>query len=477
MYREIFREEAYFIQERFALKIIKRWKSNKVIPSNLKEIYYTYINENRNKKDRLKTYKSSITDLMQEGILTENSMVILEKLREQIGISTADHNNVMRLIKLKNENLFDDSIEKSREKRYQEKSYKEVIENALNEHLELDQSYLKSLQKQFCISDEVHKQIMDSIINNNEKIHHDILNLLDNIHNLLELKHSIYNDGTREINFLKYSIKNEFITMSKDLFTLLFTIYNEDKKSLKILLNISKGKDVRNSFVMNKTNLSFMHESIADKMLSMYTDFLSKKSKVTLNNNKAIIDNLLSHKSIQIATAALLNTKNNIEIFLSQTILDRFCNTNDIDLLRLLYKLKYSTDKITTYERMMYLHNIAIFKNLKLNDLYLLGQTTNVVHFQANHYIIKQGEIGKVLYVLIKGAAIVEVDGKETARLGHREYFGEIALLGDIKRTASVKVTQATTALSINKKEFKLFLHNNPKVSTKVMKEIIKKLI
>jgi len=477
MYREIFREEAYFIQERFALKIIKRWKSNKVIPSNLKEIYYTYINENRNKKDRLKTYKSSITDLMQEGILTENSMVILEKLREQIGISTTDHNNVMQLIKLRNENLFDDSIEKSREKRYQEKSYKEVIENALNEHLEIDQSYLKSLQKQFCISDEIHKKIMDSIINNNEKIHQDILNLLENIHNLLELKNSIYNDGTREINFLKYSIKNEFIYTSKDLFTLLFTIYNEDKKSLKILLNISKGKDVRNSFVMNKTNLSFMHESIADKMLSMYTDFLSKKRKVTLNNNKEIINKLLSHRSIQIATAALLNTKNNTEIFLSQTILDRFCNTNDIDLLHLLYKLKYSTDNITTYERMMYLHSIAIFKNLKLNDLYLLGQTTNVVHFQENHYIINQGEMGKVLYVLIKGAAIVEVDGKETARVGHREYFGEIALLGDTKRTASVKVTQETTALSINKKEFKLFLHNNPKVSTKVMKEIIKKLI
>ena len=477
MYREIFREESYFIQERFALKIIKKWNSAKVIPSNLKEIYYTYINENKSKKDRLKTYKSSITDLMQEGILTENSMKILDKLREQIGISTIDHNNVMRLIKLKNENLFDNTIEKSREKKYQEQSYKEVIENALNEHLEIEQSYLKSLQKQFCISDDVHKRIMDSIINNNEKIHQDILNALDNIHELIILKNSIYEDSTREINFLKYSIKNEFTYASKDLFSLLFTIYNKNKKTLKVLLNMSKGKHISDSFVMDKATLNFMHNSIAQKMILIYEDIYIHYKQVKINKNQEIILKLLSHESIQIAIAALLNTKQNTQFFLNQDILNKFCNTNDQEVLRLLYKLKYSTQSITTYERMMYLNNIPIFKNLKFNDLHLLGQVAKVVYFEKDTYIINQGDVGKTLYVLIKGAALVEVDKKETAHLGHRDYFGEIALLGDTKRTASVKVTQETTALSISKKEFKLFLQHNPKVSTKVMKEIIKKLI
>jgi len=477
MYREIFREEAYFIQERFALKIIKRWKSNKIIPSNLKEIYYTYINENKSKKDRLKTYKSSITDLMQEGILIQSSMKILEKLREQIGISAIDHNNVMRLIKLKNENLFDDSIEKSREKKYQENSYKEVIENALNERVEIDQCYLKSLQKQFCISDDVHKTIIDSIINNNEKIHQDILKSLENIHSLISLRNSIFEDGTREVNFLKYSIKNEFTYASKDLFSLLFTIYNENKKTLKILLNISKGKDVKSDFVMDHNTLSFMHTSIAEKMLLVYKDFFSQSTPLEVNNNQDIILKLLTHDSIQIAIAALLNTKQNTQFFLNQDILDKFCNTNDQGLLHLLYKLKYSTKIVTIYERMMYLNSIAIFKNLKFNDLHLLGEATKLVTFKEDTYIIKQGDVGKTLYVLITGAAVVEIDNKEVAVLGHREYFGEIALLGDTKRTASVKVTQRTTALSITKKEFKSFLQSNPKVSTKVMKEIIKKLI
>ena len=475
LYKEIFRQEAYFVQERFALKAIKRWNSTKALPSNLKEIYYTYVNENKSKADKLKTYKNSITDLMQEGILTEGSMQLLERLREQIGISARDHSNVMRLIKLKNENLFDSSIEKSSEKRYQEYSYKTVIENAISEHLELDKDYLLSLQKQFNISDDIHTSIMESIVNDNEKIHQDILNSLEGIHNLVLLENSIFKDGTREIKFLRYSIKNEFIYASKDLFSLLFTIYSEHKKTLKTLLNLSKGKQIHPDFVMDKSTLSFMHSSIADKMLHIHADFINELAPKE-NINKNIITDLLAHESLQIATAALLSTKKESQIYLNQVVFDRFCNTQDIEILSLLYKLKYKTDHITTYERMMYLNAVPLFGNLKFNDLHVLGQTTKVQSFQKDHYIIKQGDIGKTLYALISGGANIEVDGITVANVGQREYFGEIALLGDTRRTASVKITQDTVALVITKKSFKRFLQNNPKVGTKVMKEIIKQL-
>lgn len=477
LYKEIFREEAYFIQERFALKLLKRWKSTKTIPTNLKEIYYTYINENQTKKERLQTYKNSIIDLMQEGILTQDSMKILEKLREQIGISNIDHNNVMQLIKLKNANLFDDNIDKSVEKRYQRNSYKQVIENALSEHLDMDKNYLQSLQKQFCISDSVHNEIMNSILNSNDKIHKDILNLLDLIHTLILLKNSIYEDGTREINFLKYSVKNEFTFASKHLFSLLFMIYKDNKQTLKNILKIAKNNQVEDDFELNQETLSFMEKSIAEKMLLVSKDFINEDSDATSENNQHIIKNLLTHDSLQLSIAALLNTKSNTQEYLTQSILDRFCNTNDVDILRLLYKLKYNTQSITTYERMMYLNSIPLFNNLKFNDLYNLGKSTKVMRYVPEEYIIEQGGVGSTLFILIKGSVAVEVDGEEINVLGHREYFGEIALLGDVKRTASVKAIVPTIALTINKKEFKLFLQQNPKVSTKVMKEIIKKLI
>ncbi len=475
-YKEIFREEAYFIQERFALKLIKRWKSTKAIPSNLKEIYYTYMNENKSQKERLKSYKNSIIDLMQDGILNEGSMKVLERLREQIGISSRDHANIMQIIKMNNKELFDETIDKSAEKRYQMKSYQKVIESAINEHREVDTSYLKSLQKQFCISDTLHKEIMENILNSNKKINADIMNLLEYIHELIQLRNSITLDGTREINFLLYSIKNEFKYASKRLFSILFTLYKDNKKTLKILLNMAKGKEVDPSFEMSHESLSFLHERIREKMFAIHKDFYPLESEQRENTNTQIIKTLLYHDSIQIAVAALLSTKFNTQEYLTEEILEHFCNTNDIEIQSLLYKLKYKTENITTYERMMYLNNIPLFNNLKFNDLHALGICTTVVRFKSGEYIIKQGELGKTLYVLVSGAAVVEIDAKEVAKVGHREYFGEIALLGDTKRTASVKVTQATTALTITKKDFKHFLQNNPKVSIKVMKEIIKKL-
>ena len=476
LYKEIFREEAYFIQERFALKIIKNWNSTKAIPSNLKEIYYTYINESHSKKDRLKTYTNSITDLMQDGILNERSIKILDKLREQIGISQLEHENVMRTIKLKHENLFDESIEKSLEKKHQQTSYRQVIENALNDHLELDKSYLQPIQKQFCISDEVHKSIMRSILNENEDIHKQILTSLQKIHELIELQNSIYEDGTREIYFLKYNIKNEFSFTSKDLFSMLFPIYEEHQSTLKIILDISKGKPIEDNFVMNEDTLSFMDNEIKEKILIIYKDFTQSDITKVQQNNEDIISKLLFHESLQIATAALLCTKKETKKYLNSSVIDKFSNLQDVEIRAILYKLIYHTDRITIYERMVYLNTIPIFKNLKFSDLHLLGQSTKVAKFNKDEYIIKQHSIGTTLFALVQGSAIVEVDGITTAKLSHRDYFGEIALLGDIKRTASVKVIDSITALTITKKQFKIFLENNPEVSSQVIKEIIKKL-
>ncbi|MDF1877237.1 cyclic nucleotide-binding domain-containing protein [Sulfurimonas sp. SAG-AH-194-L11] len=476
-YKEIFRQEAYYIQERFALKFINSWDSTKTIPSNLKEIYYTYINDNRPKKERLKMYKESITELMQEGVLNESSMKILSKLKEQIGISDFEHKRVISQIKQKNADLFDETIEKSAEKLFQENSYKKLIQNALNERLEIDETHLKSLQTQFNISDTLHHKIMLTLVNKNDKIHTDILTLLESIQTLISLQKSLYEDGSREILFLKYCIKNEFLYTSKELFAMLFTIYKNHHKVLKSLLNISKEKEEDELFILDENTLSFLDDDIAQKMLFIHKNFCFSKLKSDKNNNKEIIQKLLLHDSLQIATAALLNTKDNTKFYLTKNVLKRFDAVYDIEIRALLYRLVYQTHKITTYERMMYLNHISIFNNLKLDDLYSLGKSTKVLRYKDGEYIIKQGGLGNTLYILIRGSAVTEVNGVEIKSLSHRDYFGEVELLGGTKRSASVKVTQDTVLLAITKKEFKHFLERNPQVSSKVIKGIIKKLI
>ena len=475
-YKEIFRQEEYFIQERFALKMIKKLRASKIRTTNLKEIYYTYINENKNKKDRLKTYENSIVELMQDGILTQDSLKVLDHLRTQIGISAIEHNQVMQMIELKNKDLFDNTIDKSSEKRYQKQGYKQVIENALAQHIDLDHSYLDSLQKQFQISNEEHNAIISEILNSNEQVQNDIFALLKRIHELIILQNSIYESETREIRFLRSSIYNEFKTTSKELFTLLFTLYKEHKSVLKQLLNIAKGK-ADPDFVMDRHSIGFIEDKLAYKMLAIYKDFITAQLDTSEQKNENIIHTLLYHPSLRIAIAALMALKNNTEKYLTPEVLERFCETNDQEIMELVYKIRYNTNTITTYEKMMYINNVPLFHNLKFKHLHALAYAAKVVSFDANEYIIRQGEVGKKLFMLIRGGAVVEIDGTIVSQIGHREYFGEIAIMGNTTRTASIRTTQPTTALSISKKEFKQFLQHNPKVSIKVMKQIIKKLV
>jgi len=476
-YKEIFREENYFIQERFALKIVKQWDNNQTIPSNLKEIYYTYINDNKNMKERLNTYKESIKELLKDGILDEKSEDVIEHLRKQVGISQKDHFNVMRTIKLNNEHLFDETVEKSSEKRYQINSYKEMILEALNANVELDVNYIKSLQTQFHISDTLHKKIMYSIFNTDEKIHSKIIQFSDKIATLIELQNSIYDDGSREIKFLKHAIKDRFGLVSKDLFALLFVIYNDNKETLKTLISIAKDQQVPDNFELSKSTLSFMDEEISEKLLCLKTEFNAESKKASKYKNKAILTTLLSHPSMQIASAALLALHVKYSKLASNVNFEPFLQSRDKKVSELVYKIQLKTQKLTIMERMMYLNDVSIFNNLNFYELQSLAESTTIQKFTPKEYIIKQGGVGSTLFIILSGKAAVEKDNKKINIISDKDYFGDVAILGDIKRTVSVKAITKLTALTISKPIFQRFLDENPKIHKELMKTIIKKLV
>ena len=477
LHKEFFREESFFLQERFALKMIKRWDSNKPIPTNLKEIYYTYRNENRNKKEQLKTYKETIRDLLQEGILSQNSMSVLEKLRVQMGISESDHLNIINSIKLDNKELFDTNIEKSAEKRYQRKSYKSVLEDTLAKNIELDKTALKSLQKQFCITDSVHKQIMSDILNSDDKLYAKIINLLKEMNYLRRIHKSILNDRSPQVFFLKYVIRNEFSLISKELFRLLHILYKDYNLDINRLEHIFKYRNIGTKIELQENSLDFMDEKIAKEIFQLKKDFDSIKEVKEVEDNAPVMKYLLENNSITIATATLLNAMNYGDDFLSNINMDRFTQSEDAEIKALAYKIILKTNNLTSYERMMYLHNIPLFESIKFNYLRQLANSTQVVRFKAGEYIIEQGGVAHTLFIITSGSVVVEIDGKITDTLGSEEYFGAVAIIADRTRIASVKSITNVTMLTLSKRAFKEFLFENPKISVKLMKEVVTKLL
>ncbi|MBT5934720.1 cyclic nucleotide-binding domain-containing protein [Sulfurimonas sp.] len=477
MYREFYREQSFFVQERFALKILKKWDKSKPIPTNLKEIYYTYINETKNQKDRLNTYETTIRDLLQEGILHENSSMLLTKLREQIGVTENDHLKIMKKLKHEDEDLFDHSISQSTEMNRQKETYKKLLEDGLSHNFELDNELIKSMKFQLGISDKVHDIIMESIVNPHGKVHSQILVSLQDLYTLLKIKKSLYSDGSRQISFLKYTIKNEFHDTLDHLFYNLERIYSDHKKTLNTLKAIAKEDDIDAGFELNHEALAFMDNEIARKILLLKEDFDMSGQATSENNNKEIIIGLLSSEHDEIAKAALTALK-----FIDKSILvaisdNQFESNLSNEVYSLANKIVNNLNEITTYESMMYINSVPIFDNIYFRDLEKFSESAKLKEFSPNEYIIREGELGDTLYIIIKGKAIVEVASNQVTTMGDNDYFGEIAILGDSKRTASVKAIEPMSTLTISKEKVKEFISDQPVVSAKIMKEIIKKLI
>jgi CRP-like cAMP-binding protein/predicted MFS family arabinose efflux permease len=72
----------------------------------------------------------------------------------------------------------------------------------------------------------------------------------------------------------------------------------------------------------------------------------------------------------------------------------------------------------------------------------------------AGQVVIYQGEIGSRFYILRSGAVRILVDGHEVSRLAAGKWFGELALLRDIPRTATVQAAEDTALLSLSEEDF-----------------------
>ena len=100
------------------------------------------------------------------------------------------------------------------------------------------------------------------------------------------------------------------------------------------------------------------------------------------------------------------------------------------------------------------LQAIDIFRPLPPAVVEQLAQGAKTYATPAGEAVVQQGELGDRFYVILSGEADVVVDGVERGSLSAGGYFGEIALLRDVPRTATVVARSALTMLGIDRDEF-----------------------
>jgi len=108
------------------------------------------------------------------------------------------------------------------------------------------------------------------------------------------------------------------------------------------------------------------------------------------------------------------------------------------------------------------LRSIAIFRPLPEATIEQLASELVPVHVPAGSAVVRQGEEGDRFYVVSQGDLEVSVDGSRGEELHHGDYFGEIALLRDVPRTATVSARTDADLLALGRDAFIGAVSGNP---------------
>jgi MFS family permease len=100
------------------------------------------------------------------------------------------------------------------------------------------------------------------------------------------------------------------------------------------------------------------------------------------------------------------------------------------------------------------LRTIPLFAPLPAPVLERLASSALETAVQPGVAVVEQGRPGDRFYVVASGRAVVEVDGRRTAELGAGDFFGEIALLRDVPRTATVRAVEPLELYSLERDVF-----------------------
>lgn len=127
------------------------------------------------------------------------------------------------------------------------------------------------------------------------------------------------------------------------------------------------------------------------------------------------------------------------------------------------------------------LENIAIFSGLSRPELDILENHMITRTFRKNTVVINEGDQANSFYIILSGMVKVFLsneDGKEIIinTLGEGDHFGELALLDDEPRSASIMTTEKSSLGTISKADFVNVLGKHPELALKLIQELTRRV-
>ena len=120
-------------------------------------------------------------------------------------------------------------------------------------------------------------------------------------------------------------------------------------------------------------------------------------------------------------------------------------------------------------EKLEMLRRIPLFSGFSRSQLQRLAALADEVNVPAGKVLMRQGEFGSEMMLLITGHAVVDRDGARIDTLHAGDFFGEIAIIQEGERTATVTAEGPARLLVVTHRDFHSIMEEFPEVAVQVM--------
>ena len=119
---------------------------------------------------------------------------------------------------------------------------------------------------------------------------------------------------------------------------------------------------------------------------------------------------------------------------------------------------------------------VPLFASLAKSQLSQVASVADEIDLPEGAVLTRQGERGQEFFVLIDGEAEVRRNGRKRATIRSGDFFGEIALISDRRRTATVTATTPVRVLVITAASFRSVLLRTPEIGLKILAAFAERL-
>jgi CRP-like cAMP-binding protein len=127
-------------------------------------------------------------------------------------------------------------------------------------------------------------------------------------------------------------------------------------------------------------------------------------------------------------------------------------------------------------EKLDLLHRIPLFNTFDRAKIARLGTLAEEVDAAPGKVLMRQGENGGDLMVVVRGRVVIERDGNRINTMGPGDFFGEIALVAHGPRTATATTEEPTTLLVVNHRAFHSLMEEFPELAVQILNTLAKRV-